>query len=193
MKVHFDFKKNKPLIFIPGERKGEWVALPDRFVITEWDSPMPYDLSVTFKVSVENGVEIEKFEATKKGVEITSAGLRKINFGELLADAIDFAGMNFKDDGKGSLEGSLLKMNEKRYSEDVKKHATKKRRKNSVKHDDAKRIADHARRLIDQGDPNWAEKTWKAFNITRATMNRRFEMVKFKPAEHKQKRKKGKK
>lgn len=190
--MHLDFKKNKPKIFIPGERKGEWVVLPDKFVITEWDVGLPYDLAVTFKVSVENGCEIEKFEATKKDIEITNKGLSKIKLAALLAEAIDLAGITMKEEN-GVLKGSILEMKQKHFSEDVIKRATKKRRKNSVSFNEAKRVADYARRLIEKGDPNWSAKTMKAFSITRATMNRRFEIAKFKPAKQIKKRKEGKK
>ena len=191
MKIHWDSNRNKPSIFIPGERRGEWVVLPTKFAITEWDKG-DYVVSVAFKVSVENGVQIEKFEAAKKDVEITSKGLSKIPLGSLLAEAIDLVGITMKED-KGVLKGSILEMGQNKYSEDVKKRATIKRRKNSLEYDDAKRVADHARRLIDQGDPNWVEKTTKAMGVSRAGMYRRFEIAKFNPTKHKQKRKESKK
>ncbi len=187
MKATSNFNE-KTSILIAGERKGEWVALPHSFVVTFEDEKLPYDISCTFAVSVENGAEIVTFEAKKKSVEISSAGLRKISFGKLLAEAIDFVGVDMKPDGKGSLKGSLLEVKQKRYSEDVIKHATKKRRKNSIKQDEAKRVADYALRLIEQGDPHWSIKTQEAFFIKRATMNRRFELAKFKPAHHLAKR-----
>ena len=184
-KTELGFKDRKPLIFVPGERRGEWVAIPDSFVIEFEDPRLPYDVCCSFKASVENGLEIVKFEVVKKDIQITNKGLSKVPVAMLLAMAIDEVGVTMKPDGKGSLKGSLLEIKEKGYSDDVKKRATKKRRKNSVSLEEAKRVADFARRLIDQGDRNWSPKTQSAFSIDRATMNRRFVLAKFKPAAYK--------
>lgn len=179
-------------LFVPADKKGEWVMLPPTFKVTIDDGSTPYDLEIDCAVNTEtNVVEIIQFKATKRKVQIQDNGLKNISLAAIRNEAIRAIGEIMTEGKDGKLHGTLLGKRKTQMSDDVVRRAVNRQNANSRDLNQAKQIANFARALIEKGVNDWLEQTLEEFNISRATYYRAAEFAKFsaRPLKRKVKKK----
>lgn len=178
-------------LFVPADKKGEWVMLPPNFKITIDDGSTPYDLEIDCAVNTEtNVVEIIQFKATKRKVQIQDNGLRNISLAAIRNEAIRAIGEIMTEGKDGKLHGTLLGKRKTQMSDEVVRRAVNRKKANSRDLNQAKQMVNFARAQIEKGRKDWLERTLKEFNTTRPTFYRHAEMAKFSARQLKRKAKK---
>jgi hypothetical protein len=178
-------------LFVPADKKGEWVLLPPTFKVTIDDGSAPYDLEIDCAVNAETKVvEIVAFKATKRKVQIQDNGLKSISLAAIRNEAIRRIGEIMTEGKDGKLHGSLFPPRKTQMSDDVLRRAVNRQNANSRDLNQAKQIANFARAQIEKGQKDWLEQTLKEFNISRATYYRNADFAKFNARQLKRKAKK---
>ena len=190
VKVVGSFGGKRLHLFVPADKKGEWLSLPPTFKITIDDGSAPYDIEIDCAVNSEKNVlEIVGFKATKRTVQIQDNALRKISLAAIRAQAIREIGMTFFEGKDGKLHSKLLEP-KKPISDDVIRRALNRPKKNSRDLNEAKQITNFARALKEKGVKDWRQQTQKEFGLTKATYYRYAKEAKFKESSIKRKAKK---
>ena len=177
-------------LFVPADKKGEWLSLPPKFKVTIDDGSAPYDIEIDCAVNSEKNVlEIVSFKATKRTVQIQDNTLRKISLAAIRAQAIRAIGITFYEGEDGKLHSKLLEPTNP-ISDDVLARALYRPKKNKRDLNYGKQITNFARALKEKGVKDWRQQTQKEFGLTKATYYRYAKEAKFKASSIKRKAKK---
>ena len=181
VKIQASFGGKGLHLFVPADKKGEWLMLPPKFAVEIDDGSIPFDLVIEFEVDTEKQViETTSFKATKRKAQITSKSLRDIPLATIRTEAIRQVGLLMLQGKDGKLHSRLNEV-KKPISEDAIRRAIRRKNLNTRDPNESKQIANFAAALMRKQVEDWSGKTQSEFGISRATMNRHFEVADFSP------------
>ena len=190
VKVVGSFGGKRIHLFVPGDKKGEWVMLPPKFKVTIDDGSAPYDIEIDCAVNGEKRIlEIVSFKATKRETQIQDNVLRNISLAAIRAEAVRRIGELMTEGKDGKLHSKLFEP-KKPISDDVVQRAIYRPRKNKRDLNEARQITNFARALVEKGVKDWRQQTQKEFGLTKAAYYRWAKDVNFKASKFKRKAKK---
>ena len=189
VKVVGSFGGKRLHLFVPGDKKDEWVMLPPKFKVIIDDGSAPYDIEIDCAVNGEKKIlEIVSFKATKRETQIQDHVLRKISLAAIRAEAVRRIGELMIQDKDGKLHSKLFEP-KKQFSDEAVARALYRPKVNKRDPNYGRQITNFARALREKGVKDWRDQTFKEFGLTKSTYYRYAQEARFKASSIKRKAK----